>query len=125
MLLLTLAQGCECADLARIELVTVPRLLGFVFNPVSFYFTHRSDGRPGPIVAEVNNTFGEMHAYVLDERNAKSPVVAGMAHRFVMDRQFHVSPFNNRGGSYEVHCADIRCALRSSRRVQLICFSSP
>lgn len=86
--------GCD-DDIARVTLVTSPRFLGHVFNPVSFYFCHRADGAMRCAVAEVNNTFGERHVYVLT-----NPVVKnGMVH-FETEKQFHVSPFNNLEGRY-------------------------
>ncbi|MEO8656245.1 MAG: DUF1365 domain-containing protein, partial [Ramlibacter sp.] len=62
-----------------------PRVLGHAFNPVSFWYCHRSDDTLRAIVVEVNNTFGERHCYVLDApawgRELQAP------------KAFHVSPF--------------------------------
>ena len=52
-------------DVDRIILVTSPRLLGYVFNPASFYFCFSHSGRLLAALTEVNNTFGEKHVYVL------------------------------------------------------------
>ena len=57
---------------ARIELITLPRVLGYAFNPVSFFRCFSGDGNLAALVAEVHNTFGEKHYYVL-ERDTKKP----------------------------------------------------
>jgi hypothetical protein len=63
----TLAQeGIDDAD-GEIWLHCYPRVLGYVFKPVSFWYVHRRDGTLRVVVAEVNNTFGERHCYLLDQ----------------------------------------------------------
>lgn len=70
-----------------IQLLTMPRILGFAFNPLSVYFCHDRGGRLRAILYEVNNTFGERHSYLL-------PVEGdGEAVRQSCDKGFHVSPF--------------------------------
>ena len=69
-----------------------PRVLGYSFKPVSFWYCHRIDGSLRAIVAEVNNTFGERHAYVLD---APSYGAELQAHK-----RLHVSPFCTVQGHY-------------------------
>lgn len=69
-----------------------PRVLGYSFKPVSFWYCHRLDGSLRAIVAEVNNTFGERHAYVLD-----APAY-GVELR--ARKQLHVSPFCTVQGEY-------------------------
>jgi hypothetical protein len=59
------AEGITDAD-GEIWLQCYPRVLGYSFKPVSFWYCHRTDGSLRAIVAEVNNTFGERHAYLLD-----------------------------------------------------------
>jgi len=87
-------------DVARIVLVTGARYFGRVFNPVSFYFCWRKDGARRCVVAEVNNTFGERHFYVLDTTS-----------RMVLPRAFHVSPFNDLRGEYQFHFAPLEDGL--------------
>ena len=71
---------------------TFPRVFGLVFKPVSFWYALRTDGSLAAIVAEVNNTFGERHAYVLP---------APQWGRVQEARKvFHVSPFNPIDGHY-------------------------
>jgi uncharacterized protein len=69
-----------------------PRMLGYAFKPVSFWYCHRTDGQLRAIVVEVNNTFGERHCYVLDAPAWGREVRAGKA--------FHVSPFCRIEGGY-------------------------
>ena len=75
---------------------TYPRVLGYTFKPVSFWYCHRAaDDQSGAlraIVVEVNNTFGERHCYVLDNPQL------GIEQR--ASKVFHVSPFNPVQGHY-------------------------
>ncbi|CAN5238477.1 DUF1365 domain-containing protein [soil metagenome] len=73
-----------------------PRVLGFTFKPVSFWYCHRADGSLAAIVVEVNNTFGERHCYLLDDRSA----TLGFGRELRADKVFHVSPFCDVAGSY-------------------------
>lgn len=86
--------GCWEADLPQGEvwLQTYPRVLGYVFKPVSFWYVHRPDGGLHAVVAEVNNTFGERHCYLLD-----APVHGQVVRA---DKVFHVSPFCEVRGEY-------------------------
>lgn len=85
------AQGIDDAD-GEIWLQCYPRVLGYSFKPVSFWYCHRADGSLRAIVAEVNNTFGERHAYLLDRPRYGQELRA--------DKVFHVSPFCTVQGSY-------------------------
>ncbi|HRX47882.1 MAG TPA: DUF1365 family protein [Spirochaetota bacterium] len=80
----------------RIILVTQARYLGYVFNPVSFYFCYGKSGAVSCVVAEVNNTFGEKHIYLLDKPVKREKGFIEFRH----DKKFHVSPFNNVDGYY-------------------------
>ncbi|MDX1396031.1 MAG: DUF1365 domain-containing protein [Gemmatimonadota bacterium] len=73
----------------RVLLLTSPRVLGYVFNPVSYFFCLSEDGAPRFTVAEVNNTFGETYCYFLDRQTA----AGGEAVKTRTDKVFHVSPF--------------------------------
>ncbi len=88
------SEGVTDAD-GEIWLQTFPRVLGYVFNPVSFWFCHRQDGALRAIVCEVNNTFGERHFYLLDTGGSMAWGVALAARKV-----FHVSPFCNVEGGY-------------------------
>ena len=78
----------------EVWLMTYPRVLGYVFKPVSFWFCERADGTLAAIVAEVNNTFGERHCYLL----AGPDLAWGRELR--ARKVFHVSPFCAVDGGY-------------------------
>lgn len=69
-----------------------PRVLGYSFKPVSFWYCHRADGTLRAVVVEVNNTFGERHVYLLDHAKFGCEQTA--------TKIFHVSPFCNVEGQY-------------------------
>lgn len=69
-----------------------PRVLGYSFKPVSFWYCHRGDGSLRAVVVEVNNTFGERHVYLLDH--------AKFGQEQTASKVFHVSPFCNVEGQY-------------------------
>ena len=84
-------QGIDDAD-GEIWLHTYPRVLGYTFKPVSFWYCHRTDGSLRAIVVEVNNTFGERHCYLLDQPRYGVDLLASKC--------FHVSPFCRVEGQY-------------------------
>lgn len=86
-------EGIDDAD-GEVWLQTFPRLFGHVFKPVSFWYAHRADGSLAAAVAEVNNTFGERHAYLLS-----GPGLA-WGSRCTARKVFHVSPFCSVDGDY-------------------------
>ena len=88
---LLVAQGITDAD-GEIWLHAYPRVLGYTFKPVSFWYCHRADGDLRAIVVEVNNTFGERHCYLLDAPRYGQELRA--------DKVFHVSPFCRVEGEY-------------------------
>ncbi|MFH1982663.1 MAG: DUF1365 family protein [Pseudomonadota bacterium] len=92
----------------RAILVTAPRYMGYIFNPVSFYFCFDAEGAPLVMVAEVNNTFGERHAYVLPVENSEGQT---FPIKFTTEKKFHVSPFNTVDGVYRFVFNDIRETL--------------
>ncbi len=80
-----------------IQLMTLPRMLGYVFNPVSFWFCRDRAGNLRAVLCEVNNTFGEGHCYLVhhDDRRALQP------DEWLEGRKvFHVSPFLPIEGRY-------------------------
>lgn len=85
------AQGIFDAD-GEVWLQCYPRVWGYSFKPVSFWYCQRSNGSLRAIVAEVNNTFGERHTYVLDRPQYGQEVTA--------HKVFHVSPFCPVEGGY-------------------------
>ncbi len=89
-------QGAGITDAdGEIWLQTYPRVLGFVFKPVSFWYAERRDGSLAAVVAEVNNTFGERHSYVLGG--------ARWGHEATAAKAMHVSPFCEVRGGYRFH----------------------
>lgn len=69
-----------------------PRVLGYAFKPVSFWYCHGADGHLRAIVVEVNNTFGERHCYLLDH--------PAWGRELEATKAFHVSPFCAVEGRY-------------------------
>jgi cyclopropane-fatty-acyl-phospholipid synthase len=95
---------------ARIVLITCPRVFGHAFNPVSFYYCYDSEGASLAHVAEVNNTFGQGHVYVLPRTGARPTATAkqaGAATCYRADKEFHVSPFNDVDGRYDFRFAPL------------------
>jgi hypothetical protein len=70
---------------------------GYAFKPVSFWFCHRADGALIAVVAEVHNTFGERHVYLLADERAH-PLKSGAELHAL--KAFHVSPFCAVQGGY-------------------------
>ncbi|WP_455355080.1 DUF1365 domain-containing protein [Streptomyces sp. SYSU K217416] len=76
-----------------VRMLAHARVLGHVFNPLSLFWCHGRDGSPLCVVAEVHNTYGERHCYLLrpDEN-----------HRASVDKEFYVSPFFPVDGGYRM-----------------------
>ncbi len=90
----------------RILLVTDLSLFRYVFNPVSFYYVFAADGTPTAVLLEVNNTVGDRHLYVVpggNDAGGRGFPIAG-----TVKKDFHVSPFNNREGTYDMRFSDPR-----------------
>lgn len=90
----------------QVMLVTTPRVLGYVFNPASFYLCRDPDGRLELVIVEVHNTHLERHLYTLRPREPGDAFVAGM------DKAFYVSPFLEVAGGYTVRVRDEASRLR-------------
>jgi len=78
---------------SRILFVTSPRLLGYAFNPISFYFCHDETGRLGAVLHQVKNTFGDQIGYLMPVHG--DGVIRGRA-----AKRMHVSPFFDMQGGY-------------------------
>lgn len=80
-------------DLAggRVLMLAHARVLGHVFNPISVFWCHHADGTPACVIAEVHNTYGERHSYLLHPDGAGRAQVA---------KEFYVSPFLTVDGHY-------------------------
>lgn len=82
-----------CGD-GRIDVLCYPRILGYVFNPLSIFYCRDARGRLEAVIYEVRNTFGGRHSYLM-------PVERGAAIiRQSADKVFHVSPFMDMNHSY-------------------------
>ena len=90
-----LTEAGLAAATARIRLICYPRILGYVFNPLSVYVCEDTDGRPGAIVYEVSNTFGERHSYIIPVEHAPGGIVSQSC-----AKQLYVSPFTSDTGRY-------------------------
>ena len=88
-----LTQACD----GDVALMTMPRLFGYVFNPVSFWFCRDREGELRAVLCEVNNTFGESHCYLVHHADCR-PL---RADEWLEGRKvFHVSPFLPVEGGY-------------------------
>lgn len=101
----------EAPDDWQITLVTNLRVLGYVFNPASFFLCRDEAGALRVVVIEVHNTFRDRHVYTLRPwpnapRMEGDPFVASMA------KDFFVSPFISMDGNYAVHVRDGQDGLR-------------
>jgi len=96
-----LATACD----GEIVLQTLPRLFGYVFNPVSFWFCHDRAGHLRAVLAEVNNTFGEHHSYLIHHPDLR-PIVPDDELR--ARKVFHVSPFFPVEGEYRFRFVERR-----------------
>ncbi len=92
-------EGLPLAD-GEVWLQTFPRVLGYAFNPVSFWLCHDRAGALRAVLAEVSNTFGEHHNYLLAHADGR-PIAAG--DELQARKMFHVSPFFGVTGSYRFH----------------------
>ncbi|MGA5447736.1 DUF1365 domain-containing protein [Streptomyces umbrinus] len=80
-------------DGGRVVMLTHARVFGYVFNPLTLYWCYGSDGEPRCVVAEVHNTYGGRHSYLL------RPDASGTART---EKEFYVSPFFPVDGRYRM-----------------------
>ena len=102
------ARGMPAPD-GRVLMLANARVLGHVFNPLTLYWCHRADGALGCVVAEVHNTYGERHCYLLHTDGA------GVA---TVPKEFYVSPFFPVDGAYRMRLPEPGAALRLSVRLE-------
>ena len=96
----------------QITLITNLRVLGYVFNPASFYLCRDVAGVLRVVVVEVHNTFGERHLYTLLQARDDNPRLEDRAFAAGMAKEFFVSPFISLDGSYAVHVRDDAAGVR-------------
>lgn len=115
-----IAQKLDPAAFPHVYLLTSPSFLHYYFSPASFWYLYDADIQLKYIIAEVNNTFDERRLYLF--RAPQGLKVFRQTHQ----KDFHVSPFNSRKGSYELATTNpadgghisITIALRSSKQRQ-------
>jgi DUF1365 family protein len=92
-----------------IRILCFPRVLGYVFNPLSVWFCHHRDGTLRAILYEVSNTFGEHHSYLVPT----GPARAGQVVRSTFDKELFVSPFIDMAAHYDfrTRVPDERCSV--------------
>lgn len=113
------AQGIDLERYEQAYLVTAPRFLGYSFNPVSFWYLYDDNKRLSAMILEVNNTFDERRLYLLirDTIPDDDGTVLGKAPSFSQTwaKDFHVSPFNDRHGSYFLRAIDPFTSAETAR----------
>ncbi len=102
-------------DGGRIRLLTLPRLFGFAFNPLSMWYCEHRDGSLRAVIADVRNTFGERHCYVL--ASGGRPFTYEETQE--KEKCFHVSPFLDVAGRYRFTLSEpgerVRVAIHETR----------
>lgn len=90
------AEQAGCGDtVSRFLMLCYPRVLGYVFNPLTVYYGLDADDRVRLLVYEVNNTFGERTSYILPVEDGSNGTIA-QSHA----KKLYVSPFNSESGQY-------------------------
>lgn len=127
-------QGVTDRDYSFAYLVTAPRFLGYCFNPVSFWYLYDSDIALKYMILEVNNTFDERRMYLLKEGDAEQDAEFRSANGHdtnsreqrkatyftnTWDKDFHVSPFNSRKGSYSLRAVDPLAAYQETGQLHI------
>ena len=102
-------QGISLAG-GRVLMLGHAAVLGYVFNPLTVFWCHYADGTLAAVIAEVHNTYGQRHAYLLH------PDGRGRAEA---DKDFYVSPFLPVAGRYRLHLPEPAGTLRLSVTLHL------
>ncbi len=105
------AQGLNQSEW-RITLVTYPRVLGYVFNPVSFYLCHDRSGVLHHVIAEVHNTHGEREVYDFPPEPHDHP--SARVFTSTCSKRFYVSPFIGYDAEYRLRVTEKRDQLAIS-----------
>lgn len=98
-------------DGGRILLLTMPRILGYGFNPLSIYFCYARDGALMANIYEVHNTFGQRHSYLIPAKARGGHVT------HACDKKFYVSPFLDMDLAYAFDVTEPRENVRVAIRV--------
>jgi DUF1365 family protein len=105
-----LAENGLAAFGARIRFMTIPRILGYAFNPISFYFCADADGRLGAVLHQVKNTFGDQVGYLIPVTAASGLIRQRVA------KAMHVSPLFDMQGQYDFTFTRLERRFRMSIR---------
>jgi len=97
-----LAEHAAHVAITDITLITMPRIFGYVFNPVSFWMCFDASQQLRAVLAEVHNTFGEAHNYLIVHSDGRALAADDLLYA---RKIFHVSPFLPREGSYQFRFA--------------------
>ena len=89
--------GIDLGPFGRVMLLTLPRVFGYVFNPISIYYCFDEAGAPVCSVAEVGNTFREMKLFLL----RREELEAGATFKKIVSKHFYVSPFSELDLSFD------------------------
>lgn len=124
------AQGLDPSHYPHVYLVTTPFLFSYRFSPASFWYLYTSEKQLIHVIAEVNNTFSERRMYLFsnstrqEQQQQHHGSSAGtIEFKQTHEKDFHVSPFSSRKGSYVLCTTDpakdgrlsITITLRSSK----------
>ena len=88
--------GIDPGPFCRVMLLTLPRVCGYIFNPISVYYCFDVDGAPVGSVAEVGNTFREMKLFLLRDGD-----LTGTTFGKIIPKHFYVSPFSSLDLSFD------------------------
>jgi DUF1365 family protein len=115
-----LARGGISMPGLKVRLLCFPRVLGWVFNPLSLWYCEDQQGAPIAVIAEVRNTFGERHCYLLKPQEG----IADWPLRQSHSKDFHVSPFISMDANYEFRLSrpdeKLRIVIREFQDKQLM-----
>lgn len=92
----------SCGSGCTVSLLTMPRILGYAFNPVSFFLVRDSQGNLQHVLAEVHNTWGERHVYDLPRSGPSG------TYRSHVAKAFYVSPLLDQQANYDFELEDGR-----------------
>ena len=107
------------AGRGRIRLLVMPRVLGMGFNPISIWYCEHADGSLRALIAEVRNTFGEKHSYLLASPDASKGRALPYSLPIEKEKCFHVSPLMDLVGRYRFQFDEpgerLRVAIHETR----------
>ena len=84
----TRSKGIEVNNDCRVLLITMPRIAGYIFNPVSFYFIFDKNSKAVCAIAEISNTYREMKPYLIEK-------IVNNRFKLRTPKHFYVSPFSS------------------------------